>query len=180
MICDRKGKKARLVRNGRLIFSVPVVDSAPVQLYNYARIFTAAQNLRQLKHGFSSALVSLCAGTGRPEKTVNGQAYDLQVRPMPETALSGNTLQMAVFNDLPPPHEPRKPYLMAAYIDFRQIPLDLLQNFLISAFFGLTIFWTAVGAGIYVSYNTSDVGIGCRSGFLLLYGRRPSSRRNTS
>lgn len=140
------------------------------QLYNYARIFTAAQNLRQLEHGFSSALTALRAGTGRPERTVSGQAYDLQVRPMPEAALSGNTLQMATFTDLPPPHEPERPYLMAAYIGFRQMPMTLLQNFS-ATIFGLATFWTAVGAGIYVSYNTPDVGLGCRSGSLLLYGQ---------
>ena len=134
-------------------------------------MFTAAQNLRQLKHGFESALTSLCAGTGRPEKTVNGQAYDLSIRPMQEAALSGNTMQMAVFTDLPPPHEPERPYLMAAYIGFRQMPSDIFQSFMIASLYGLTIFWTAVGAGIYVSYNTPDVGLGCRSGSLLLYGR---------
>jgi hypothetical protein len=140
------------------------------QLYNYARIFTAAQNRRQLEHGFATALTSLCAGTGRPEKTVDGQPYDLQVRPMPEAALSGNTMQMAVFTDLPPPHEPERPYLMAAYIGFRQMPTDLFQNFMVACFFGMAVFWTAVGAGIYVSYNTPDTGLGCRSGSLLLYG----------
>ena len=103
--------------------------------------------LRQLEHGCSATLTSLCAGTGRPERCVNGEAYNADKRPMPEAALSGNTLQMAIFTDLPPPHEQQTPYTMAAYLGWRQMDIDLLQNSVLAFCFRLVVLWSALGSG---------------------------------
>jgi hypothetical protein len=124
--------------------------------YNYARLFTQAQVQRQLLHGFTSTLRNLHAGYGAPTFTVGGAPFETNPRLPLEETMSGTTEQMASFTHLPPESERDVPYLMAAYMGWRQIDSEMVLHMLISLVSGLIILWCAIGAGQYVSSGCND------------------------
>lgn len=115
--------------------------------YNYARFFTQAQVQRQLLHGFTSTLRNLNAGYGAPSITVGGSPFEATPRLPLEEAMSGTTEQMAAFTHLPPESERDVPYLMAAYMGWRQMDSEMVLHMLVSLISGLIVLWCAIGAG---------------------------------
>ncbi|MCJ1241342.1 hypothetical protein MMC14_009346, partial [Varicellaria rhodocarpa] len=126
-------------------------------IYNHARVFTWSQSARTFIHGFKSTLEKV-----RDYQDCQGAYWDPRLRS--ERKLSGTTAELAAYTALPL----NRP--IDAYSEFHKVQPHVWWYIIVAGCVSMFVQWGTTGSAILIAYLTPTVGLGCRSGGLLLYG----------
>ena len=126
-------------------------------IYNHARLFTWSQSARKIIHGFQSTVENI-----RNHQDCQGNHWEPHVHCKME--LSGDAAELAEYTELPL----NRP--LPAYPEFRSRQPHVWWHSIIAGFLAMFVQWGTTGSAVLIAYLTPTVGLGCRSGGLLLYG----------